>query len=79
MTLAREMTDSSLPEIGRQFNRDHTTVLHGIRNVARLVEEKPHFADKVQSIRASVPIGSRRCHFQAAASIGVFLARLGAL
>lgn len=33
MFLARE-TGASLPEIGRHFGRDHTTVLHAIRAVA---------------------------------------------
>ena len=32
MYLARELTDSSLPKIGERFgNRDHTTVLHAVR------------------------------------------------
>lgn len=30
----------TLPQIGRFFNRDHTTVLHGIRAYARRLEEK---------------------------------------
>jgi chromosomal replication initiator protein len=34
MYLTRELTDLSLPEIARAFNRrDHTTVLHAIRRV----------------------------------------------
>lgn len=37
--LARKLTSRSLPEIGRKFNgRDHTTVLHGIRKIERLVK-----------------------------------------
>jgi chromosomal replication initiator protein len=36
MYLARELTDQSLPQIGRAFaDRDHTTVLHACRRVAR--------------------------------------------
>ncbi|HEX2702548.1 MAG TPA: chromosomal replication initiator protein DnaA [Solirubrobacteraceae bacterium] len=36
MYLARELTDHSLPQIGRAFaDRDHTTVLHACRRVAR--------------------------------------------
>jgi len=36
MYLARELTDQSLPQIGREFaDRDHTTVLHAYRRVAR--------------------------------------------
>ena len=36
--LCRTHTSCSLPEIGRVFNRDHTTVLHGIRRVTSLRE-----------------------------------------
>jgi chromosomal replication initiator protein len=37
MALAKDLTQMSLPEIGEAFgNRDHTTVLHGCRTVARL-------------------------------------------
>jgi chromosomal replication initiator protein len=34
MSLAKELTQLSLPEIGSNFGgRDHTTVLHGIKKV----------------------------------------------
>ena len=37
MTLAKELTNHSLPEIGDAFGgRDHTTVLHGCRRIAAL-------------------------------------------
>ncbi len=37
MTLAKELTNRSLPEIGDAFGgRDHTTVLHGCRKIAEL-------------------------------------------
>ena len=36
MYLARELTPKSLPDIGRRFgNRDHTTVIHAIRQVEK--------------------------------------------
>jgi chromosomal replication initiator protein len=31
--VAREITDASLPQIGRTFRRDHTTVIHGLQAV----------------------------------------------
>ena len=34
MYLARELTDVSLPEIGRRFGRDHSTVLHAHKRIA---------------------------------------------
>ena len=40
MSLAKELTNHSLPEIGKSFGgRDHTTVLHACRKVAELREE----------------------------------------
>ena len=36
MYLAKTMTPRSLPDIGRRFERDHTTVLHAVRTVERL-------------------------------------------
>jgi chromosomal replication initiator protein len=37
MSLAKELTNHSLPEIGDAFGgRDHTTVLHGCRRIASL-------------------------------------------
>lgn len=36
MYLVRELCEFSLPETGRVFSRDHTTVLHAVRKVERL-------------------------------------------
>ncbi len=42
MALAKELTQLSLPEIGSNFGgRDHTTVLHACRQIARLRESLP--------------------------------------
>ena len=42
MSLAKELTSMSLPDIGAAFGgRDHTTVLHACRKVAELKEEDP--------------------------------------
>jgi chromosomal replication initiator protein len=42
MALAKELTQLSLPEIGSNFGgRDHTTVLHACRQVAKLRETHP--------------------------------------
>jgi chromosomal replication initiator protein len=42
MALANELTQMSLPEIGSNFGgRDHTTVLHACRQVAKLRESLP--------------------------------------
>jgi chromosomal replication initiator protein len=42
MALAKELTQQSLPEIGSNFGgRDHTTVLHACRQIAKLRESHP--------------------------------------
>jgi chromosomal replication initiator protein len=39
MYLCKELTGKSLPAIGRRFGRkDHTTVLHGARRIAALID-----------------------------------------
>ena len=40
ITLAKELTNHSLPEIGKAFDRDHTTVLHANRKIAELRESE---------------------------------------
>ncbi len=46
MTLAKELTSHSLPEIGDAFGgRDHTTVLHANRKVAELREIDPRLEE----------------------------------
>jgi chromosomal replication initiator protein len=52
MYLSRELTPQSLPEIGRRFgNRDHTTVIHAIRQIEALSLFDPDLADDVRFLR----------------------------
>jgi hypothetical protein len=52
MYLARKLTPKSLPEIGRRFGgRDHTTVMHAIRQVEKLIATDPDVADEVAALR----------------------------
>jgi chromosomal replication initiator protein len=51
MYIVREMTDLSLPKIGGIFGgRDHTTVLHGINTVSRLMQEDEVLFDRVTAL-----------------------------
>ncbi len=59
MYLCRELTDLSLPKIGALFgNRDHTTVMHGIKTVKDLIQTDQGLFDQVtallQSLRVTV-------------------------
>ncbi|MDO6562370.1 chromosomal replication initiator protein DnaA [Amphritea sp. 1_MG-2023] len=51
MTLSKELTNHSLPEIGDAFGgRDHTTVLHGCRKVASLRETDTDIREDYQNL-----------------------------
>ncbi len=56
MYLAKLLTLRSLPEIGRKFDRDHTTVMHAVRKVEELVQEDRGVAESVESLRRSLEI-----------------------
>ncbi len=52
MYLAKQLTSRSLPEIGRRFgDRDHTTVIHAIKQVGLLMERDAAFAEDVELLR----------------------------
>jgi chromosomal replication initiator protein len=51
MSLAKELTNHSLPEIGDAFGgRDHTTVLHGCRRVAMLRDTEKRIDDDYRNL-----------------------------
>ena len=55
MYLSRELTDSSLPKIGKEFGgRDHTTVIHATSKIARLIKEDRSVWNLVQELTARV-------------------------
>ncbi len=52
MYLAKQLTQRSLPEIGRKFGgRDHTTVMHAVRKVEELRTADAAFAEDVELLR----------------------------
>jgi chromosomal replication initiator protein len=55
MYLSRELTDSSLPKIGKEFGgRDHTTVIHATSKIARLIREDRSVYNLIQELTARV-------------------------
>jgi chromosomal replication initiator protein len=54
MYLARESTGLSLAAIAREFDRDHSTVLHSIRTVERRLEPGSETASAIHRIRATL-------------------------
>ena len=61
--LTRELTDLSLPQIGRLYGgRDHSTVLNSLRRVEAGLAEDPELAERVQELRGAIhnPAGEQR-------------------
>jgi chromosomal replication initiator protein len=55
MYLSRELTDSSLPKIGKEFGgRDHTTVMHATSKITRLIREDRSVYNLVQELTARI-------------------------
>ncbi len=54
MYLAKQLTSRSLPEIGRKFDRDHTTVMHAVRKVEELIVEDPALAENIEILRRTL-------------------------
>lgn len=60
--LTRELTDLSLPQIGRLYGgRDHSTVLNSLRRLEAGLAEDPELATRVQELRGAIhnPTGRR--------------------
>ena len=55
MYLIRKMTNLSLPDIGKEFSRDHSTVIHAVRKVeAALADSKNPLNDAIRDITANI-------------------------
>ena len=58
MYLCRELTDASLPKIGAKFGgRDHSTVLHGVNKIARMLKEDREAFNVVQELTTRIKQG----------------------
>lgn len=58
MYLTRELTDLSLSEIARGFDRDHTTVLHAIRAVTGRLDPGSETVDAIHTVRSELGVAS---------------------
>ena len=51
MYLSKELTKSSLPEIGKKFGgKHHTTVIHSIRKIEKMRDQDPEFNKEINSL-----------------------------
>lgn len=61
--LTRDLTDLSLPQIGRLYGgRDHTTVINSLRRVEASLDEDAELAEKVRELRGAIhnPVARER-------------------
>ena len=60
MYLSRELTDASLPSIGKAFGgRDHSTVLHACKTVKQKIGKDKAFAAHVEHLAESLRNGKK--------------------
>jgi chromosomal replication initiator protein len=55
MYLTKKLTTRSLPEIGRKFaNRDHTTVIHAVKTIDKLLKNDEKMRKNIEEIRSII-------------------------
>ena len=54
MYLIRTLTNLSLPDIGKIFNRNHSTVLVSIRKIESQMEKNPELAAVIRDITSNI-------------------------
>ena len=55
MYLARELTDNSLPKIGKEFGgKDHTTVIHAHAKIKSLIDEDDNLRLEIETIKKKI-------------------------
>ena len=54
MYLSKTLTTRSLPDIGRVFDRDHTTVMHAVKTVESLLKTDKNLAEDIRIITRSL-------------------------
>ena len=55
MYLIRSMTNLSYPDVGKEFDRDHTTAMHGVTKIESLLEDSTNpLHDTIREIKANI-------------------------
>jgi len=53
--LTKILTSKSLPEIGREFsNRDHTTIIHSVKTIERLIKEDTELSGNIDHLKNQI-------------------------
>ena len=55
MFLSRQLTDKSFPDIGTYFgNRDHTTIMHGVKKIEELMSHDEAVYKQIENLRSLI-------------------------
>lgn len=54
MYLAAKLTGASYPSLGREFDRDHTTVMHAVKKIERRISKDASFQREVEVMAAAL-------------------------
>ncbi len=54
MYLSRELVDASLPAIGSEFNRDHTTIIHGHEKIKQELETNATLMSEIADLKKKI-------------------------
>jgi len=55
MYLSKNLTTKSLPDIGREFQgRDHTTVIHSVKIIEKLINNNQEISEEIQKIKNKI-------------------------
>jgi chromosomal replication initiator protein len=58
MYLCRDLTDASLSDVGKLLGgKDHTTIMHGVKNIEKKISDSDEFDNKVKSIKKKITEG----------------------
>ena len=52
--LIRELTEMSFPNIGKLYDRDHTTILSSYQKIARHIKSDPAFSLEINELKKSI-------------------------
>jgi len=54
MTIAKQLTSLSLPDIGEAFERDHTTIIHAIKKIDEMKKSDPRIREDVANLVTTI-------------------------
>ncbi len=54
MFFAKELTDESLPKIGKEFNKNHATVIYAVKMIEEMIKTKPEFAKEIKILQEKI-------------------------